>query len=208
MKLLFDIHISTEGSPIATLKRWRLTNGPNPYPSDPLPGHLRSPGILNIYTYVAKLSSLTYQTSSVVRKDATAFNVPILVAKVEGDEEEISVIPDFTITADPEGDYVLAMIGKGERHEETDNIDSSGPSSSLMTEYIVLLLKKRGEHFGRVGLSFVPAERNIPEETRAARWKRSLMHKSVLKNVSKLRFGKKDYIDPPSSWALRWVSLV
>ncbi|CAG7561987.1 unnamed protein product [Fusarium equiseti] len=197
-----------KGSLIATLKRWRLSNGPDPYPSDPLPDDLRSPGVLNIYTYVAKISSLTYESSSVVRKDATAFNVPILVARIDNGDEEIAIIPDFTITSNPEGDYVLAMIGKGERRDETDNIDSSGPSSSLMTEYIVLLLKKRGEYFERVGLSVVPAERNIPEEKRPARWSRSLMNKFGLKDVGKPRFEKKDYIDPPSSWALRWVSLV
>ena len=208
MKLLFDIHISTEGSPIATLKRWRLTNGPDPYPSDPLPDHLRSPGMLNLYTYVAQVSSLTYQTSSVVRKNATAFNVPILVARIYDDDERIAVIPDFAITADPEGDYILSIIGKGERREETDNIDLAGPSSDFMTEYVVLLLKKYGEHFERVGLSVVPAERNIPGETVAARRKRSLSNKSVLNDVNKLRFGKKDYLDPPSCWALRWVSLV
>ncbi|KAH7183671.1 uncharacterized protein B0J16DRAFT_402206 [Fusarium flagelliforme] len=207
MKLLFDIHISAEGSLIATLKRWRLTNGPNPYPADPLPGQMRRPGRLTIYTYVAQVSSLTYKTSSIVRKDATAFNVPILVARIGNDDEEIAVIPDFTVTADPEGDFVLAMIGKGKREEETDNIGPSRPSYTLMTEYIVLLLMKRGEHFERVGLSLVPAERNIAEETRAARWKRSLMNKSLLKDVSKLRFGKKDYIDPPSCWVLQWVSL-
>jgi hypothetical protein len=169
---------------------------------------LRSPGVLNIYTYVAKISSLTYKSSSVVRKDTTAFNVPILVARIDDDNEEIAIIPDFTITSNPEGDYILAMIGKGERREETDNIDSSGPSSSLMTEYIVLLLKKRGEYFERVGLSVAPAERNIPEEKRPSRWSRSLMNKFGLKDVGKPRLEKKDYIDPPSYWALRWVSLV
>ena len=208
MERLFDIRVSTEGSLIASLRPWRLKNSPSPYPSYPLPGHLRSPAVLNIYTYMAEVSSLTCKNSPVVRKDTAASGVPILVARVEGDDEEIAFMPDFAFTAGPEGDFVLAMIGKGERSEGTGVIDPSGCDYNLTTTYIVLLLKKCGEHFERVGLSIALAERNIPEEKGPALWKRSLINKLALKNIGKRRFERQYYIDPPACWVLRWVSLV
>ncbi|KAH7475029.1 hypothetical protein BFJ70_g13996 [Fusarium oxysporum] len=212
MDSLFDIYISTENSLIAIVKKARLPNPPMHYPPDTPPDYFRSPGILNMYTYIAQVSSISNGTSAVVRRGTTEMDVPILLVRLSSDDEQTAVIPDSRLTAPIKdcGKYHLAIIGKGERKEDTDGIDDEEFMRNFITEYVVLLLEKRGEYFERVGLAVAPAGRNVAEESKAASVRSSGVS-DVTDTVTSITgltspFNR-ELADPPSAWSLQWVSL-
>ncbi|KAF4944679.1 hypothetical protein FSARC_14607 [Fusarium sarcochroum] len=231
MKPLLDIHIGAQHRIIACLKDSSPPKTPETHPTDKVPSQLRNSGILNIYTYVAEVSSLTLETSFVVREHATSMNVPLLLARVNDEDECIAVVPDCRshwTTTPPAGDngkYRLAIIGKGRRKEQAGDDDNGG--SSTNDECVVLLLERRGDYFERVGLSTVPAKRstdlveewaNLQEYKVLAEQKRAVIERptissglswisGLLKERTFSSVRDEALIDPAPAWNLQWISL-
>ncbi|KAF4439759.1 HET-domain-containing protein [Fusarium austroafricanum] len=209
MKSLLDIHIDTGHCMIAIVKRSKLPIMRSTYPPPGTMSNVGSPSLLRLYTYVARVSSITLETSFVVREHAVSMDVPMLLVRFRKDGEPTAVILDSRPvgTSAPLAEdcekYRLAIIGMGQRNHMMDN----GPD-----EYVVLLLEKVGESFERVGLATVPAER--VELAPGLAEKTTTKGQSVLSKASSL-FGRilskepedEALIDPAPAWSLQWISL-
>lgn len=221
MKSLFDIRIKDEHCLFAYLKESEITTTSGTYPPAYDQIQAASPKILSIYTYTAEISSLTLGASFVVRQYVPSMDVPVLLAKVSNSDDCITVIPDcgFNLNIPPlpsdAGIYRLIIIGKGRRYEPMiargyDKLDTGD-------EYVVLLLKKKGEYFERMGLSTVPAGRPQGKEEQGEASQKPQDQKPLRKSgwsILSIMIPPSDDIhdseevmDPGPAWKLQWVSL-
>jgi hypothetical protein len=127
MKSLFDVRIEDQHRLFAYLKISETATAPKIYPPayDP-ETQGGSSSILRIYTYAIDICRLTFGVSFVIRQYATFMDLPVLkVQASNSDNSLITIIPDcgssLTNTPLPKDPrlYKLAIIGRGERHEQT-----------------------------------------------------------------------------------------
>ncbi|KAH7263019.1 hypothetical protein BKA59DRAFT_540492 [Fusarium tricinctum] len=126
MEPLFDVRMEDKHRMFAYLRRSETATAPRTYPPayDQIQGG--SSSILRIYTYATEIYKLIFGVSFVTRQYATFMDLPVLIVQASNNiKDRITVIPDCgsnltttPLSRDP-GLYKLAIIGRGERHEQT-----------------------------------------------------------------------------------------